>query len=370
VNYAFHKKNPDNPMVDAPYRQDWEKSDPLGKAVVDKESKVQDGKDDAAQWFEAERASLVDLVQRASAMSPSPSRAPHLAFSLFYLLEAGGHREEWEQVTERGYQMALELDDVWAQARLMRNIARLEWTEVRDESDALKLDSSRDTQADHAGLERCLRAISLYEKSDALYQQCDAHPREAATVRRELADVYLEQARLDPDVPFERAIQAYRDAEQLFSQYEHSENPIGSLNVPLSVAYRHMGMYHEADRCLNTALDYAQPPDNQSGPVHARTYCYALLRRAELRAEQYNPDQNEPTRDTVLTSLDRAVKAFHDDNNWLFEARTLARKGSFLESLSQSGEARVVWVEALAILTRQESKEGSVVQAWIDRLDH
>jgi tetratricopeptide (TPR) repeat protein len=373
VNHAFNERNRDNPMVDPEYLHDWESDDPYGKEAVDRY-------EDVTQWFEAERTNLVALVQRAAApdMSPPPKRARHLAFSMFYFLDIGGYRywAEWELVTQLGRQMAVRLGDVWAQARLLRNAARLNWVKVRNYSDALRLDSGQDTQAYRDALAQCDTAISLYEESDGLYRQCDpARPREAATVRRELADVYVEQARLDPGIGYERAIHAYREAERVFKQEtgpidrqpDYWMNPVSSLSVPLSVAYRQIGSYDEAASCLEIALDYSRPRDSQSQSKNAGTYCYGLFRKAELLVKRYHEEKRLDPQ-TVLTGFDEAITAFRDNHYWLPEARTLARKGEFLTTLARPGDARAVWMAALEILTAHDAEEGSVVQAWIDAL--
>lgn len=371
VNYAFDWRNQRNPMVDAKYLAEWESADPAGKAAVERYDKPE-------QWFDAERANLVYLVQRASTMSPLPPWAPHLAFSMFYFLDVGRYWAEWELVTDLGYQMAEALDDAWVQARLLRNIARLKWVRVRDYSDTLRLDSSRNASSNRAELDQCEAALRVYEDSDRIYQEQELqhpeaaaaeHPREAATVRRELADVYLEQARLDHNVSFERAVRAYRDAEATFRRYEHWENPVASLSVPLSVAYRHLRRFDEAENCLKVALKNAGPPDERSRPRNVGTYCFALLRQAELQAERYLAQKGgRPTPEVVLGHYDEAAAAFRDHGYLLPEARTLVWKGKFLEKLGDFARAKAVWTEAHGFLISAEPNEGRVVQAWIEGL--
>ena len=373
VNYAFDLRNQHNPMVDAGYLSAWITKDKLGKKAVKKAPTP-------AQWFESERTNLVNLVQRASTMSPPPERAPHLAFSMFYFLDIGRYWAEWELVTDLGYQLALKLDDAWAQARLLRNIARLKWVKVRDYSDKLQLGPSRDATINRDELAQCDTALKIYEDSDKIYQQqmqqypeeaAAKHPREAATVKRELADVYLEQARLglDPGVLFDQAVRAYRDAEDTFRRYPHWENPVASLSVPLSVTYRHLGKFDEAETCLALALEHAGPPND---PKNVGTYCFALLREAELQAERYRTEEggSQPATEAVLAHYDKAIAAFRDHGYLVPEARTLAWKGKFLQELARFAEARAVWTEAYGYLADSQPDEGRVVQAWIERLPH
>jgi tetratricopeptide (TPR) repeat protein len=371
VNYSFDLRNQYNPMVDAEYMSDWITRDQLGKGTVEQHPPP-------AHWFDSERTNLVNLVQRASTMSPPPQRAPHLAFSMFYFLDIGRYWAEWELVTDLGYQMALELGDAWAQARLLRNIARLKWVKVRDYSDTLRLGPSRDAITNRDELAQCDAALTIYEDSDKIYQQqrqqhpgeaAAKHPREAATVKRELADVYLEQARLDPSISFDQAVRAYRDAEDIFRRYSHWENPVASLSVPLSVAYRHLGRFDEAETCLALALEHAGPPDD---PKNVGTYCFALLRQAELQAERHRAEEGRSrlTTEAVLAHYDKATAAFGDHGYLLPEARTLAWQGKFLEELAKFAEARAVWTEAHGYLAGSQPDEGSVVQAWIERLPH
>jgi tetratricopeptide (TPR) repeat protein len=365
VNYAFDLWNPANPMVDLEYVNKWKQADKAGLEVLGRYS-------DSAQWFETERANLLDLVQRASAMSSPPQNVAHLAFSMFYFLDIGGYWTEWEQVTQLGYRVAIQSDDIWAQARLLRNIARIKWVRVRDYSDSLRIDSSADSRIIQAQLGACEEAIRSYERSDTLYGACrPAHSLEAATVKRELADVYLEQARLDSSASFEQAIEAYLEARSIFEHHPHSENPVASLSVPMSVAYRYLGRHDEAQICLDTALAYASPADDRSAPVHKGTYSFALLREAELQVDQYRAGKDfrlERASDDVLAAYDKAIAAFHAHRYWLAEARTSARKGKFLASLGRNLEARQVWLGACVILTSHESEESRVVEAWIDEL--
>jgi len=91
------------------------------------------------------------------------------------------------------------------------------------------------------------------------------------------------------------------------------------------------------------------------------------LRQAELLDIRYRVEKRlAPGK--VLTGYDEAITAFHANNYWLSEARTLARKGKFLADLTPPGDARAAWMEALDILESHESEEGRVVRAWIDRL--
>jgi tetratricopeptide (TPR) repeat protein len=362
VNYAFNAKNADNPMVDAAYLRGWERAMPAGRKVVDRYIRRDH---DAARWFAAERANLVDLVKRSCAMKPPPARAPMLAFSLFYFLEAGGHWTEWDEVNKIGYHAANASGNIWAIARLERNSARLEFVLVRDRREELTGGVRQHVVRDRDALIQCRRAIELLEDSARLYRECSPErPRESATVQRELADVYLELARLDPKGSFQQAVSAYRQAEELFRRQEHSDNPIASLNVSLSVAYREMKDYEQAEECLDQALRFARSLSSDGNSKHPRVMGYGLLRRAELcmaRGERGDPE-------AAAVHFDAAAEAFRSDSNWLFEARALAKKGRLLAAMSQVAEAGATLTRALSILEDHKSDEATAVQAWIGQL--
>jgi tetratricopeptide (TPR) repeat protein len=359
VNYAFDVKNADNPMVDSAYLKSWETDSPVGRSVVDRYVRIYH---DAAQWFAAERANLVDLVKRSCYMSVPPERAPMVAFSMFYFLEAGGHWTEWDEINQAGYRAAEALGDVLAMARLKRNIARLEFVRVRGRSEELK-DVITSEEGSEAAIDQCRRAARALEDSAHLYERCNPPPLgEIATVHRELADTYLELARLDPSVSFVRAVDAYRTAEELFRSQEKSDNPIASLSVSLSIAYRELQEYEKAEECLRSALEYARSLNAHGYPKHPRVIGYGLLRWAELCVARGDAAGG-------VEHFGAAADAFHADNNWLAEARSIAIKGVLLAAMSDMDLAESCLALSLSILTEHASGEAVVVRAWMDRLE-
>lgn len=354
VNHEFDRRNENNPMLDAAYLRDYKHLARDGRNAVRS----------AADWFEAERANLVDLVERSCGARPPLKRAPMLAFSLFYFLEAGGYWAEWDTVNQEGYRAAEALGDIFSSARLKRNIARLEFARIRDRSEALRDVNEQGEQQAPAVRAQCRHVIRLLQESKRLYEQC---PREQAqevvTAYREIADVYLELARLDPaEAP--RAVHAYQEAEDLYRQGRDPENPIASLNVSKSVAYRIAGDYDKAEECLRVALEYARQPNKDGHAKHPRILGYGWLRRAELNETRGNPQDYE----NAISCYDNAIKAFSQYANPLSEARTLARKGRLLARMSRSAEALAPMTRALEFLAGQYPDEAEVVRAWITQV--
>jgi len=366
VNYVFDAKNDNNPMVDAEYLKQWLQGGQAGKNAVD--TYVRFG-GDAAKWFAAERENLVGLVRRACAMRPVPGLAPALAFSMFYSLEASGHWTEWDEITKVGLQAAQAAGDTCAEASLTRNMGRLELVRVRDRHEGLSAGKQDDRKLD-AFAGQCRLAIRWLQQSARLYRSClPGRPRQAAAVERELADVYLELAQLDKGVSFRRAVRAYRRAERLFRREDDWENPVASMNVSLSIAYREMRKYSQAAHCLDDAQDYARPAEGTGKSPNPRVWAFALLRRAEL-CLAYGQ------REDAIAWYEEAANAFRSDNGWLFEARTRARTGRLLAEMDQDGmlqegrKARALdlMTQAYGVLEEQSSGEAAVVKAWIDQL--
>jgi tetratricopeptide (TPR) repeat protein len=355
VNYEFDSRNENNPMVDVAYLRDQRRLAPGARNPIKSSS----------DWFEAERANLVDLVRRSCDARPPLERAPLLAFSLFYRLEAGGHWAEWDTVNQQGYRAAIELGDTFSRARLKRNIGRLEFVKIRDQAEALAIGDARDEDKERWIRDQCRHALELFKESLRLYEECSFEQTgEVVTVYREIADVHLELARLDP-AEARQAERAYLEARARYEKRRDPENPIASLNVSLSAAYRIAGGpedYDKAEECLRSALEYARKPGRHGHPKHPRVVGYGWLRWAELNEARGGPGDFED----AITCYDRAIEAFHDDGNPVSEARTLARKGRLLARMSRAEEALVPMTQARKILVRQHhTDEAKVVQAWI-----
>jgi hypothetical protein len=387
VNYAFDQKNPKNPMVDSDFLNKWLApiSDQPGKAVVDECAEESDHKN-AALWFEAERANLVDLVKRACEVNPPIPRAPWLAFSLFYFLEAGRHWADWQTVNEVGFdatrrleKVSYTLDNTQAQAGLLRNKGRVFLVHVRDQLDMLR-DSPAGLDIPTL-LEQCEEAIGHFKASAALYKQCEpgSPSVRALTVQREFADVYLLQAKLNPTPgTLKLALQAFLEAWSLFEDHLKDEedevrrrNPVESINVSLSEVYRLLGDYVKADQddtyyekakdCLESAHGFAGALKEGGSFVHPRTKGYAELRYAEL-------EQARGNNQSAGEWFDQAIATLQGDNNPLQAARALAYKGQLQTEMNEFTEARASLEASLHILDELNSPEAGVVQTWLSQL--
>jgi tetratricopeptide (TPR) repeat protein len=287
-----------------------------------------------------------------------------LAFSLFYFLEAGGYWAEWDTVNQDGYGAAQELGDTLSCARLRRNIGRLEFVKIRDRANALRADGVQNAENSSAIRIQCLQAIDHLKESIRIYEECRPEQAwEVVTVHREIADVHLELARVDP-AESRQAISAYLEAQGRYLRRENSENPIASLNVSLSAAYRIAGDYENAEKCLPPALEYARELNDDGNPKHPRVLGYGWLRWAELCETRGAPGDFEK----AIACYDHAIEAFHDYANPLSEARTLARKGRLLARASRAGEALGLMVQAKKILAGHHPGEAKVVEVWISQL--
>jgi hypothetical protein len=361
VNYAFDLQNRNNPMVDVVFLDSWCRNDTYGepgKRVIDRTKNTQ-GNTDPNKWLEVERDNLMALTLAACSTTPPRVLAPHLAFSLFYFLETHGYWTDWEAVSQAGYGAAKALDDEWAQARLLRNLGRIEFVYARDKLNQLRDPSANPIDADGI-LSRCARAIELLTASKERYANCPDHAREAPTVPREIADTYLQQAKLDRSGPGpDLAIKAYEAVKDEFERGGYEDmNPIASLSVSLSEAYRLKGKlgYERAHSYLDIALNY--PAEK-----NPRIRCYALLRKAELYFAEA-PDEVE----RVIATYDEAIDALEANNNRLDLARTLATKGRVLMAAGRASEAYRPLETARSILADLNSDELAVVEHWLNRI--
>ena len=286
VNYEFSRRNDNNPMVDAVFVDEHASLAPGGTEAVENTS----------DWFATERANLIDLTVRSCRARPPLEMGPGLAFSLFYSLEAGGYWADWDVVTKDGLGASRELGDALNLARLTRNAGRLEFVKVRDRAEALQADAepAGNQEQQHAVRAQCLQAIAALEDSIRLYSRCTPHPTAAVvTSRREIADVRLELARHDPGES-DRAIDGYLEVWRQYEELPSPANPVASLKVSLSAAYRIAGRYEEAEACLEQALDYAQQLNDEGNPRHARIIGYGCLRRAELEDARRSALRSRP----------------------------------------------------------------------------
>jgi hypothetical protein len=354
VNYEFSLRNDDNPLVDAGFLHEHASLAPGGTDAVK----------NTASWFATERANLIDLAVRSCRTRPPLEMGPGLAFSLFYSLETGGYWADWDTVNKAGLEASRELGDTLNLARLTRNTGRLEFVKVRDRAEALQADPAGNQEQKHAVRAQCLRAIAALEESIELYGHCAPEPTAAVvTSRREIADVCLELARRDP-AEASRAIEGYRQA---WRQYEkllpRPANPVASLKVSLSAAYRIAGENEKARACLDEALDYAQQLNENGDPRHARIIGYGWLRRAELE-EALGTAHLE----TAAGCYAKAASRFRQDKNQLAEARALARQGRLLARLSKISLARDAMTCAFNIMHENYPDEAECIQSWIDEL--
>jgi tetratricopeptide (TPR) repeat protein len=363
VNYAFNQKNPSNPMVNDEFLQRWEFTDHLGKEAVDESG-------DAYSWFQAERANLVDLAVRACKMDSPATYGPRLAFSLFYLLERGGHWSDWAAVTSAGLYAAQQLGDPESTALLLRNQARMEMVRIRDWQDMLRLVEGFNDDPERSDMRaRCVNVVQQYEQSAAA---ANAAPLGViATIKREIADTFLLLARFDlTEESLTRAERAYNAAATAYTQLDDCENPLASLSVPLGEVYRMMGellggssFFDKADVCLDRALRFACPnaSDDPQRIIHPALYGYALLRKAGLQSAR---DERAEAPDL----LRHACEVFHTEGNWLAEARALAIRGHELADVIGEHAAHSSLTLSHGILTANGSPEASVVAQWLKDL--
>jgi tetratricopeptide (TPR) repeat protein len=353
VNYEFSRRNDNNPMVDADFVDEHASLAPGGAEAVE----------NSPDWFATERANLIDLTVRSCRARPPLEMGPGLAFSLFYSLEAGGYWADWDMVTKDGLRASGELGDALNLARLTRNVGRLGFVKVRDRAEALQADPAGNQEQQHAVRAQCLQAIAALEDSIRLYSQCTPQPTAAVvTSRREIADVRLELARHDPEES-SRAIDGYLKVWRQYEELPSPANPVASLKVSLSAAYRIAGRYKECEACLEQALDYAQQLNEHGTPKHARIIGYGCLRRAELE-EALGEAHLEAAAEWYAKAADR----FRQDKNLLAEARALARQGRLLARLSRTSQARDLMNCAVKIMGENHPDETAVIQSWIDAL--
>lgn len=357
VNAAFQAVNEDNPLVDHEFLQQWPEN--LGKRTVTKY--------DVRAWIAVERPNLIDLVTRTCASDQPPEYALKLAFSLFYFLEARPYWPDWKKVTKAGSDALDKMADQSMRPFLLRNQARIDLVQVRDWCDQLRIGSVADAPDREVMHQQCRCAISRLTDSLELRPPS----RLIATVYREIADCYLLLGKLDPnDIDsLDSAIRAYEGVRERYRQLTTSQNPLASLCVSLSEAYRRRGQassneddYRKAD-CVDDAIAYAGQLNDKGTYIHPQAYCFGLLRRAELYVVRSGAQ-------AALPFYKEAADAFQADNNWLGHARTLATMGRLLTEIGQSDQARLALTAAHDTLTsKNQSDEAAIVAQWRNDID-
>lgn len=377
VNHAFTAVNSTNPVVDIESLAITNDVHLAGIQSIKDYCERTGG--NPAQWVAVEKENLVRLAIDACQEDPPIARAPHLAFSLFYFLETSNNWSDWKRLNDIGLKAAMSLGDLWAQARLRRNMGRIELVTVRDQLDALHDHLEVDDIV--AARERCARAVTLLQESGGLYEQCPERAHEAVTVKRELADTHLMLAKLagSPDERtghLARAVEAYAVARAAYMQFENSDNPIASLNVSLAEAVIRGGdsdSLRDIEGALHESIAYAKQYDAERRSYrHPRVWCFAFVRLAELHiaraASVGSPRLAREELAQADASYEEAVALFQRFGNWLDRARTLARRGLLHRDMGDVAGARDLLEVAREILSEYEHSEEGVVQAWLERL--
>ncbi|MFI5851617.1 NB-ARC domain-containing protein [Micromonospora chalcea] len=373
VNHAFHERNDTNPMVDRDFLHEWKGTDEgrVGLEAVG---------DMPARWAAVEHANLIHLIENACGMPRPPLHAARLAFSLFYQLETAGHWNEWRDITAKGLQAAERSKDRLAEAFLRRNVARIPFVEIRDAADEIR--DKMDPLSVHELKAKCETATGLFDEVTRLFHQPPTDRRLPiigragvllATVQREIADCHLQLAKIATGEDERHqcaltAIEHFKKARDLFERLYDDRNPVASLSVSLSEAYRLAGneFHAEAWSCLETAITYCGPPTSEDGTfvrdhklIHARMYCYALQRRAELHVDMGQPDD-------ALADYDAAIAEFARDNNPLSQARAVVAKARLLEQLRQTDAMVAELRVALDLFPNGRLRERDVVQRLLN----
>ncbi|MBO3752160.1 hypothetical protein J5X84_39380 [Streptosporangiaceae bacterium NEAU-GS5] len=356
LNYAFNALNANNPMVETDILARWLDEHPDDKLVMNQYLKDFGSWRD---WFAVEREHLVELVVTTCSGQPPLAQAPWLAFSLFYFLDTGYLWPDWETVNEAGLKAAIKLNDGPARARLERNFGRFYLTQVREWSNVLRDDIHPGAGTRHPPLSQYKKAVAHFKCSRKLGRDT-GWDQGVATVQRELADIYLEQAKLNPSPDaFDLAITTYQEATELFRRLDaDNRNPLVSLKISLSEAYRRRGDYPQAKTCLDEALHDLEDESLQM----PRSKAFAYRHLAELYVVAPGHSWEE-----AVTALDHAYEIYRRSPFAVDPARTMARKGQLLAEHSQYAEARAAYQTAHDLLPEQ-SLEREVVRRWLARL--
>lgn len=361
VNHAFDLMNTGNPMVDAEYLERWRRGDPDGVAAVEAAASP-------SVWFDLERSNLVAAVRLACEVGRIPKLAARYACSLFYLLELGGHFDEWaevESLAERALRVHPNRRD---EARSLRNRGRLALVRVLDEQESL----ASDPAAVATGPVSCAEAVTLLERGRDLYHAEFAeygHPVDRAgyaTTLRELADALRIEAGGSPtSAAVAAAVAAYRAAEQVYRELGN-DNAVASLELGLGIARSLSGDVVEAERLFRSSLAFAAPIQDGGPPRHSRLMAFSLRRLGDLRR-----GLGDRTAAIDLYGRGAAVLETWVPHDRVARGRALARQGITMIEHLRSGastptaaDARAVLEQAVDLLAGHE-REVAVAEAWL-----
>jgi tetratricopeptide (TPR) repeat protein len=282
---------------------------------------------------------------------------------MFYLLEIGGHLDDWKAMEQVAEKVAISPRD---QAFSCRNRGRLALVHVLgDYQERLRNDDeSREEQKDV-----CREAIALLKQARGLYSGEKAKHGERwaqagwATTVRELADAYrLEVIAAPSETGARDAIGNYLDAHRVYTELG-SINGLASLGQALGQAYVLNGQYDEAERCYRDSLTFAESLNAEGKPQHPRLKGFSLMRFGDLY-------QQLGRHNDAVTFYDKCARTFQDDlDDPINRARALAKRGRSLAALGDTeatgqsfGEARTIFVARRVL--KDEDPEVRVIIAW------
>uniref|UniRef100_UPI00131B7DB8 tetratricopeptide repeat protein n=1 Tax=Streptomyces sp. NRRL S-813 TaxID=1463919 RepID=UPI00131B7DB8 len=278
----------------------------------------------ALDWCEMERASLVCAVHRA-AESGHPGIAWRLPAALWGFFYLRSYLHDWLDTTQRGLTAARSIHDRHGEVRMLAERA----TVLRQ-------------------LDRCDEAIADYRQAAVLYRELgDTLGRSQAVGN--LGDACLHSGRLDKAVEyFRRALAIDRHLGETWG--------IGITLANLGDTYQRLGRFGEATECLEEALGILRVSDNRwvegvaldiLGTVAHR------LDRLEEATERYH----------------RALVVHRDIGNRWGEGHTLAHLGDVYVDTGDREAARSSWCRALAIFEEFDHKDAKEIREKLHRLE-
>jgi tetratricopeptide (TPR) repeat protein/transcriptional regulator with XRE-family HTH domain len=323
-----------------------------------------DSRGDALRWFEAERSNLLAAVDQAAAVQACAPLGVALVCALPPLLRSSWHGEEWGRVNQLALQVAQQLGDRPAQARIhlelaiIRSLAGDHQDSTRHTEDALLAYRTVD---DHAGETRSLINLgALHHKLGRLplamphYEQAldvarrIGHRQYEAYALANLAAAHRDLGRLDEAVTLDMtAISIFRDIGDRHGEADATDD--------LALAHRAAGRYKDAVAAHREALGIV-------GDLSDRPRQSSILR--ELAATLLRAGA---ARDAV-TVLRQALTILERAEDRYGQARARRQLGAAFQALGDHNRARQCWEQALLVFAELGAPEADEVRADLTAL--
>ncbi|MEU2395996.1 BTAD domain-containing putative transcriptional regulator [Streptomyces sp. NPDC007369] len=300
------------------------------------------------EWYEAERLSLVAVVEQASAMGMS-DLAWDLVMSMEVLFESRNYMDDWRMCSEYAHAAARAAGNVRGQAAMEQQLGTVDLRLRRLPEAAARLERSLGlyTRAqDGLGRALVLSNLAFIDRIRGEYGRGTARLREALPVFRTAGDRSSEAYVLNLMAQFardegrlEQAVELSRDAVRVCTSIEGDARSLALALHELASAQLALGRLEEAEAEFNRVVGIVREKSDLLG------LSYALLGLGRTRQAAGAADAAERT---FLEALDHALRT----RSPMIEGQIRLALGEAHTAGGRAEEGRTHLVRALGIFER------------------